>query len=150
MVDIWGTTQNPQRRYTFQEFNIMFHADHLIIAITLYIAFIAFLNSPKKVATQPEEIKIDYFPEVEQETPEMPVIPCPWETEIEIVMIPEVKEPTIEIKAIAALPPAKETELETATDYSKLSVRCLYKVAKELGIKNVKKLNKRQLVELLS
>jgi hypothetical protein len=127
--------------------------DYAIIATAIYIVIIAIANAPKKPATQPEEIKID-SPEVEQETPEMPVIPCPWETEIEIVMIPEVKEPTIEIKnAIATLPPAKEPELETATDslmFALMPIRKLYPLAKNAGIKNYKSMKKSELAIALA
>src|SRR5574343_336675 len=123
--------------------------DYAIIATAIYIAIIAIANAPKKVATQPEEIKIDYFPEVVEEAPEMPVIPCPWETEIETVVIPQIiKQPITSVNAIAALPPAKEPELETATDslmFSLMPIRKLYPLAKNAGIKNYKNMKKSEL-----
>jgi hypothetical protein len=111
--------------------------ENLIVAILLYVAIVAIAHCPKSVAkadTDPAA-PVDYFPKEEANTEPDPVA------------MPD--QPAIIVPMSTTQPEAVEA-FTVATDLSCLGVRELYKLAKEAGLKNVKKLSKTQLVEALA
>ena len=108
--------------------------ENLILAIALYVVFIAAANDPKNNRTTAEPI--NYFPEPE---PELMAIAVDFSTE-----------PTkTELKpTLSTL--LRDEFVKPLQDVKNLPIRELYQMAAAAGLKNVKKMTKAQLIEALA
>lgn len=112
--------------------------ENLIVAVALYIVIVAIAYRPKPTATDPTA-PVEYFPEVEETTPD-PVTPKAI-TIVEPLPVAAFKAPTKPIKTPTVAP---------ASNLSSLSIRELKKMASTAKIKRYSTLTKAQLIQALS
>ena len=133
------TTPPPKpRRHIYSKETEM---ENLALAIVLYVAIVAIAYCPNKTtATDPLTTPIDYFPEVEEVSPQSEfVATVPAQPKAKTISTLLREEATK--KAIAVEP--------VANDLSTLPIRALYARAKG-KVKNYKKLSRAQLVQALA
>ena len=115
--------------------------ENLILAIALYVVFIAAANAPKNNRTTTEPI--NYFPDFESENSQP-------EPEAMAIAVDFSTEPTkTELKpTLSTL--LRDEFVKPFQDLKNLPIRELYQLAAAAGFKNVKKMTKAQLIEALA
>jgi hypothetical protein len=120
--------------------------ENLIIAIFVYVLFIAIAYAPKSCKVVSLATKIDYFPDVPNVELTKPEPIKPIETAITVTEPEKVTEP---IETAIAVIPAKNALINPVNDLTRLTIRELKKLASG-RIKNYSNLTKKELVLALS
>ena len=126
--------------------------ENLILAIALYVVFIAAANAPKNNRTTTEPI--NYFPDFKSENsqpePEAMAIAVPTETSEPATV--ETKTEPMEIPIAATVKPTLSALIkeEFTKPLEDLTIRELYTAAANAKVKGYKRLNKAQLIEALA